>query len=335
MAIQNMPANDQNGENMGLMPVLPPGFCFFPSDEEIFCYYLMNKNDHPNPRLANRFDHNVIKELDVYGKSPSELAEYPYFEYSSGEPTRHWYFYTAARGSDERQRRMRAVSDGFWLMRGRGNEAIVGGGGEVLGSFRGLSTFAKPWTGNSSSGARNDGVLTYEAAPRSNHEDMTSGNDVRLVTEIHNHVSDGQIPAPIHLNQTIYRNSTVNHHHGDTDGAGNFDADFAAPPTTAGPAGPRPPINLATIAALRIYGSRPGSHGLAYGLPDLGRRLPSQIWRLDGLMGNATKQTDPRRTARPCKINRSPDRDHGGPIGLARRLRSSDRQLEKNIRKKN
>ncbi|KAI6668750.1 hypothetical protein NL676_007203 [Syzygium grande] len=268
MAAQNIPANDQNRKNMGLMPVLPPGFCFFPSDEEIFRYYLVNKNDHPNPSAANRFDHNVIKELDVYGKSPSELADHPYFEYSSGEPARHWYFYTAARGSDERQRRMRAVRDGFWLMRGRGNEVIVGGGGgEVLGSkscfvfcmgtsfhnavrtdwtmhefalpdhaqaFRGLSTFAKPWTGNSSSSARNDGVLTYEAAPGSNHEDKTSGNDVRLVTETHNHVSDGQIPAPIHLNQTIYRNSMVNHHHGDTY-AGNFDADFATPPATGAP----------------------------------------------------------------------------------------------------
>ncbi|XP_056167365.1 NAC transcription factor 29-like [Syzygium oleosum] len=253
MAGQIIPANnDQNLENMGLMPVLPPGFRFFPSDEEIFRYYLVNKNDRPNPNLANHFDHNVIKELDVYGYSPSELSENPYFEYGPEEATRHWYFYTAACGPAERQRGMRTVNRGFWLMRGRGNDAVVGGGGGVLGTkccfvfYMGTSVHnavrtdwtmhefalpdhaqasfmlyrlsAKPWTGNSSLSARNDGVLTYEAAPGGNREDV-------VVSEIHYHVPEGQIPAPVCLNQTIYLNSRVNHHHGSSDGAGNSHAD--------------------------------------------------------------------------------------------------------------
>ncbi|KAI6668746.1 hypothetical protein NL676_007199 [Syzygium grande] len=188
MAPQNISANDQNRKNTGLMPVLPPGFCFFPSDEEIFRYYLVNKNNCTNP------DPPIV----------------------------------TVKTSDERQRRMRTVSDGFWLMRGRGNNAIVGGGGEVLGSkscfvfYMGTSVhnavrtdwtmhefalpdhaqasfvlyrlFAKPWTGNSSSSARNDGMLTYEAAPGGNREDRTTGNAVRLVTEIHDHVPVGCMP---------------------------------------------------------------------------------------------------------------------------------------------
>lgn len=80
---------------------------------------------------------------------------------------------------------------------------------DVQASFVLYRLFVKPWTENNPMSARNDGVLTYEAAPGGNRGDMTSGNAIRLVTEIHNHVADGQIPVPVHLNQTIYRNSTV------------------------------------------------------------------------------------------------------------------------------
>ncbi|XP_056167364.1 protein CUP-SHAPED COTYLEDON 3-like [Syzygium oleosum] len=194
---------------MGLMPVVPPGFTFCPSDEELFRYYL-----------------------------PVGTVRESYFEYGSGGMMRHWYFDTAVRGPAERQRRMRAVNGGFWLMRGRGNHAVVGGGGEVLGtkscfvfymgnsiqnaagtdwtlhefalpdraqaSFVLYRLFVKPRTENSSSSARNDRVLTYEAAPGGNSEDVTTGH-------------------------------AVNHHHGDSDGGGNFDADFAAPLATGAP----------------------------------------------------------------------------------------------------
>ncbi|XP_030466554.2 protein FEZ-like [Syzygium oleosum] len=244
MAAQSIPDNnDRDAKNVGSMPVLPLGFRFFPSDEEIFCNYLVNKDDHLNPDPANRFYHNVIRELDVYGYSPSELLENPYFENGSGEATRHWYFYTATRGPADSQRRMRAMNCGFWLMWGRGNDAVLGAGGEGLGTksclvfFMGTSVHnavrtdwtmhefalpdhaqasfmlyrlsAKPWTGNSSLSARNDGVLTYEAAPGGNHEDV-------VVSEIHYHVPEGQIPAPVRLNQTIYLNSRVNDHHRDS-----------------------------------------------------------------------------------------------------------------------
>ncbi|XP_030466573.1 protein FEZ-like [Syzygium oleosum] len=197
MGGQNIPANnEQNHENMGLMPVLPPGFRFFPSDEEIFRYYLVNKNDRPNPNLANRFDHNVIRELDVYGYSPSELSENPFFEYGFGAATRHWYFYTAARGPAERQSRMRAVNSGFWLMRGRGDHAVLGGGGEVLGT---KSCFVFYMGNTVQNAARTDWTLHEFALP--DHAEASS----------------------------------VNHHHGDSGGAGNFDADFAAPPATGAP----------------------------------------------------------------------------------------------------
>ncbi|KAI6689042.1 hypothetical protein NL676_025870 [Syzygium grande] len=56
MGGQNIPANnEQNDENMGLMPLLPPGFRFLPSDEEIFRYYLVNKNDRQNPNPGQPF----------------------------------------------------------------------------------------------------------------------------------------------------------------------------------------------------------------------------------------------------------------------------------------
>ncbi|KAF7849973.1 hypothetical protein BT93_L0067 [Corymbia citriodora subsp. variegata] len=259
MAGRIIPANNDQNQ---LLAMLPPGFRFFPSDEEIFRYYLANKNDRSNPELGNHFDHNVIRELDVLGYSPLELSEQPYFVHGSGPVTRHWYFYTAARGPAERHSRVRAVNDGFWLMRGRSNNAVVAGGREVLGTkscfvfYMGNSVqnavatdwtmhefalpnhaqasfvlhrlFVKPRTESSSASARNDGVLTYEAAPLGNREDL-------IVSEIHNHAPEGQNPAPVHLNQTIYLNSRVNHHYGESDGDENFDADFAAPPATGAP----------------------------------------------------------------------------------------------------
>ncbi|KAI6689040.1 hypothetical protein NL676_025868, partial [Syzygium grande] len=62
--------------------------------------------------------------------------------------------------------------------------------------------FVKPSTENSSSSARNDGLLTHAAAPGGDREDV-------MVSDIHSHVPEGQIPAPVLLNQTIYLNSTV------------------------------------------------------------------------------------------------------------------------------
>ncbi|KAK3019929.1 hypothetical protein RJ639_004912 [Escallonia herrerae] len=103
---------------------LPPGCRFYPSDQELLCYYLTHKN--ANDR---RFDFNVISEIDIYGYDPFNLPDTACFRFGRGGRKRHWYCYAAAArvlraGGGRRWRR---AGGGFWR-RGRVRD-VVGGGG--------------------------------------------------------------------------------------------------------------------------------------------------------------------------------------------------------------
>eukprot|EP00249_Psilotum_nudum_P024434 c29182_g3_i1 orf=209-478(-) len=49
---------------------MPPGFRFYPTDEELLGYYLKRKT------LQGRFEHDVIAELDLYKHEPWDLPDY-------------------------------------------------------------------------------------------------------------------------------------------------------------------------------------------------------------------------------------------------------------------
>ncbi|KAK4778622.1 hypothetical protein SAY86_006150 [Trapa natans] len=100
----------------------PPGYRFHPSEDQLFRFYLMNKNTDPNPEDLC----NVIKELDMYGYFPPELPDAVCFPYGSGGRKRHWYCYTLRVAY--RERRNRRTRGGFWRRRGAAKVVAVDGG---------------------------------------------------------------------------------------------------------------------------------------------------------------------------------------------------------------
>uniref|UniRef100_A0ACD5V4X0 Uncharacterized protein n=1 Tax=Avena sativa TaxID=4498 RepID=A0ACD5V4X0_AVESA len=110
---------------MGLREVestLPPGFRFYPSDQELVCHYLYKK-------VANeRADQGTLVEVDLHAREPWELPDVA--KLTANE----WYFFSFrdrkyATGS----RTNRATKTGYWKATGKDREvrspatrAIVG-----------------------------------------------------------------------------------------------------------------------------------------------------------------------------------------------------------------
>ncbi|KAH9329376.1 hypothetical protein KI387_001484 [Taxus chinensis] len=97
---------------------LPPGFRFFPTDEELVVHYLSNKvASHPLPAL-------IIGEVDLYKYDPWQLPEKALF----GE--KEWYFFTPRdRKYPNGSRPNRAAGSGYWKATGA-DKPIIGSGGK-------------------------------------------------------------------------------------------------------------------------------------------------------------------------------------------------------------
>lgn len=139
---------------------LPPGCRFYPSQQQLLCYYLTNKNGNSNrnPRADGSFNgYDLIRELDLYDYDPFELPDPACFSYGYGARKRHWYCYAAKIVKESRGRRK--TKSGYWKRRGTVRD-VVGPGGKVVGT-RSSYVF---YLGNSpKSAARTDWVM-YEYA---------------------------------------------------------------------------------------------------------------------------------------------------------------------------
>ncbi|XP_004291091.1 PREDICTED: NAC domain-containing protein 72-like [Fragaria vesca subsp. vesca] len=103
---------------------LPPGCRFYPSEEQLLCYYLSRKNtaasDESDPG-DNGYD--LIKELDLYDRDPFDLPDYACYSYGRGGRRRHWFCYTV------RVLKERRARSGYWKRKGRVRDVVGGGGG--------------------------------------------------------------------------------------------------------------------------------------------------------------------------------------------------------------
>ncbi|CAN6228858.1 unnamed protein product [Urochloa humidicola] len=99
---------------MGLREIestLPPGFRFYPSDEELVCHYLYKKV--ANERAAQ----GTLVEVDLHAREPWELPD------AAKLTTSEWYFFSFrdrkyATGS----RTNRATKTGYWKATGKDRE---------------------------------------------------------------------------------------------------------------------------------------------------------------------------------------------------------------------
>ncbi|KAI9118449.1 hypothetical protein K1719_010781 [Acacia pycnantha] len=107
---------------------LPPGCRFYPSEEQLLCYYLPNKNTGGNFHGCD-----LIRELDLYDYDPFQLPEIACFSYGYGGRKRHWYCYTARVLKDSR-RKTRMVKSGYWMRKGGVRNVLNDGGNVVLGT---------------------------------------------------------------------------------------------------------------------------------------------------------------------------------------------------------
>ncbi|KAL5545795.1 hypothetical protein UlMin_005482 [Ulmus minor] len=98
------------------MEVLPPGFRFFPTEEELILFYLHNKLDGRREDL-NQVMNRVIPVLDIYEFDPSDLPQF------AGELCREdpeqWFFFIPRQESEARGGRpSRLTETGYWKATG-------------------------------------------------------------------------------------------------------------------------------------------------------------------------------------------------------------------------
>ncbi|KAL3514468.1 hypothetical protein ACH5RR_027185 [Cinchona calisaya] len=105
---------------------LPPGSRFYPSEQELICYYLTSKNN-----ATNHHDIDVIREIDLYNFDPFDLPESASFRFGGGGRRSHWYFYVG-RVVLRESGRSRAAGAGYWKMRRRVRDVVRAGAGKVV-----------------------------------------------------------------------------------------------------------------------------------------------------------------------------------------------------------
>ncbi|KAL7262193.1 hypothetical protein ACSBR1_000549 [Camellia fascicularis] len=105
---------------------LLPGSRFYPSEEQLLCYYLTHKNNDDH-----RFGFDVINEIDLYNFDPFDLPDAGCFRFGRGGRRRHWYCYVAARVLKDCGGRRRA-GGGYWKRTGRERDVVGGAAGKVV-----------------------------------------------------------------------------------------------------------------------------------------------------------------------------------------------------------
>ncbi|WCJ35458.1 NAC domain containing protein 74 [Euphorbia peplus] len=141
------------------MTPLPPGCRFYPSEQQLLCYYLTSKN-RTTVESGDINGYDLIKELDLYDYEPFDLPETSCFPYGCGARKRHWYCYYDLRVLKESVGRKRRAKGGFWRRSGRVRDVVDVGGKGVLGT-KGRFVF---YLGNSVRNAVRTEWILYEYA---------------------------------------------------------------------------------------------------------------------------------------------------------------------------
>ncbi|KAK1260456.1 Protein CUP-SHAPED COTYLEDON 3 [Acorus gramineus] len=128
---------------------LPPGFRFYPTDEELVCYYLYNKMNS-NEELGGGGGGSTMVEVDLHTCEPWELPDVA--KLSKAE----WYFFSFrdrkyATGS----RTNRATKSGYWKATGKDRPVFEPTTRAVVGMRKTLVFYR----GRAPSGVKSDWVM--------------------------------------------------------------------------------------------------------------------------------------------------------------------------------
>eukprot|EP01018_Ginkgo_biloba_P017203 Gb_17883 [translate_table: standard] len=179
---------------------LPPGFRFFPTDEELVVHYLCNKvASRPLPAL-------VIGEVDLYKYDPWQLPEKALF----GE--KEWYFFTPRdRKYPNGSRPNRAAGSGYWKATGADKPITTSGGTKRVGVKKALVFY----TGKAPKGCKTNWIMhEYRIAEinKSAKRKDTLRLDDWVLCRIYNKKSSAEKIAKDKKNGVIPLNENTNTH---------------------------------------------------------------------------------------------------------------------------
>ncbi|XP_030441782.1 NAC domain-containing protein 90-like [Syzygium oleosum] len=114
------------------MADLPPGFRFFPTEEELVSFYLRSKLEGTRQALLGLF-HRVIPVLDIYEFNPSDLPQLA-GDLCRGDPEQ-WFFFIPRQETEYRGGRPRRLTTtGYW--KATGSPGFVYSSNRIVGVKR-------------------------------------------------------------------------------------------------------------------------------------------------------------------------------------------------------
>ncbi|KAG6770370.1 hypothetical protein POTOM_026048 [Populus tomentosa] len=114
--------------------MIPPGFRFYPTEEELVSFYLHNKLEARREDLLRVMD-RLIPVLDVYGFNPWELPQFS-GDLCHGDPE-EWFFFIRRQESEARGGRpKRLTSSGYWKATGSPSPVYSSNSNRSIGEKR-------------------------------------------------------------------------------------------------------------------------------------------------------------------------------------------------------
>lgn len=114
--------------------MIPPGFRFYPTEEELVSFYLHNKLEARREDLLRVMD-RLIPVLDVYGFNPWELPQFS-GDLCHGDPE-EWFFFIRRQESEARGGRpKRLTSSGYWKATGSPSHVYSSNSNRSIGEKR-------------------------------------------------------------------------------------------------------------------------------------------------------------------------------------------------------
>ncbi|KAF3439431.1 hypothetical protein FNV43_RR17709 [Rhamnella rubrinervis] len=153
------------------MDELPPGFRFYPTEEELVSFYLLNKLEGKRQQIDR-----VIKVVDIYNIEPWHLPKFS-GELCQGD-TEQWFFFTPRQEREARGGRPnRTTASGYWKATGSpgyvySSDNRVIGLKKTMVFYKGKAPTGRKtkWKMNEYRAIEEEGTSTGIATPKLRHE---------------------------------------------------------------------------------------------------------------------------------------------------------------------